>query len=529
MRNNQPVTQREREFPADTRLVSMTDLQGDITFVNRDFVDISGFTETELIGSHHNLVRHPDMPAAAFADLWQTIKSGKTWRGIVKNRSKNGDHYWVDAYVMPIVQDGQTIGYQSVRSKPSRAQIAQAEALYSRMRKDSSLCLPKPSGWKHWPLAAKGWIFGGITILTSVILLFEDLLANADSVSPLSLFSWLHLLNLLGAIALLVLLNRGLLRQLTLCINYLVNIANGDLTETLPDLPQNELGKLMLASRMIQSRLVAIFGRFSEACLDLADSSRQLTKTASTMSQGVSSQAASVEETSASMEEMTASVSQNSENAKSTDRISAKATKDALSGSEAVQNTVAAMKNIASRISIIDDIAYQTNLLALNAAIEAARAGDHGKGFAVVSAEVRKLAERSQLAAKEIGEIAGDSVAQAERAGLLFDALVPDIQQTSELVQHIALASHEQSIGINQINTAMSQLSQLTQQSAGASESLASTASEMDKQAAYLTDMLSCFKLKAGDHQATVVKSQVGQEPLHTRYITPSLRNAHSG
>ena len=153
MRNNQPVTQREREFPADTRLVSMTDLQGDITFVNRDFVDISGFTETELIGSHHNLVRHPDMPAAAFADLWQTIKSGKTWRGIVKNRSKNGDHYWVDAYVMPIVQDGQTIGYQSVRSKPSREQIAQAETLYEKMRKDSALSLPKPSGWAHWPLA----------------------------------------------------------------------------------------------------------------------------------------------------------------------------------------------------------------------------------------------------------------------------------------------------------------------------------------------------------------------------------------
>jgi PAS domain S-box len=525
MRNNQPITQREREFPADTRLVSMTDLQGDITFVNRDFVNISGFTEAELIGNHHNLVRHPDMPPGAFADLWSTIKSGNTWRGIVKNRSKNGDHYWVDAYVMPIVQDGKTIGYQSVRSKPSREQIAQAEALYGRMRKDSTLSLPKPRGWKHWPLAAKGWLFGGITIVTSLLLLLQDLFEQTGTPG---LFSWLHLLNLLGAIALLTLFNQGLLKQLKACTHYLVNIANGDLTEILPDLPQNELGRVMLASRMIQSRLVAIFGRFSEACLDLADSSRQLTKTASTMSQGVSSQAASVEETSASMEEMTASVSQNSENAKSTDRISAKATKDALSGAEAVEKTVAAMKNIASRISIIDDIAYQTNLLALNAAIEAARAGDHGKGFAVVSAEVRKLAERSQLAAKEIGEIAGESVAQAEQAGVLFNALVPDIQQTSELVQHIALASNEQSIGINQINAAMSQLSQITQHSAGASESLATTAKEMDQQASYLTDMLSCFKLKATGHQ-TVTTSQATQEANRTGYLAPPFRDAHSG
>ena len=526
MRNNQPVTQREREFPADTRLVSMTDLQGDITFVNRDFVTISGFTESELIGSHHNLVRHPDMPTVAFADLWSTIRSGKTWRGIVKNRCKNGDHYWVDAYVMPIVQDGQTIGYQSVRSKPSREQIAQAETLYEKMRKDSALSLPKPSGWAHWPLAAKTWGLGAIALGTSFALLIDDLAQTLNA--SLSLFSWLHLINLVVIVALLQLFHKDILAPLGRCSTYLVNIANGDLTEPLPDLPQNELGRLVLATRMIQSRLLAIFGRFSEACEDLAGSSQQLNRTANTLSQGVSTQAASVEATSASMEEMTASVSQNSENAKSTDRISAKATKDALSGSEAVQKTVAAMKNIASRISIIDDIAYQTNLLALNAAIEAARAGDHGKGFAVVSAEVRKLAERSQLAAKEIGEIAGDSVAQAERAGLLFDALVPDIQQTSELVQHIALASHEQSIGINQINTAMSQLSQITQQSAGASESLASTASEMDKQAAYLTDMLSCFKLKAGGHQAVLVKPQVGQEPLHSRYIIPSLRNAHS-
>ena len=128
MRNNQPVTQREVDYSADIRIISMTDLQGNITFVNRDFIQISGFSEEELIGSPHNMVRHPDMPPAAYEDLWQTVKSGKTWRAMVKNRCKNGDHYWVDAYVMPIVQNGKPIGYQSVRSKPSREQVAEAEA-----------------------------------------------------------------------------------------------------------------------------------------------------------------------------------------------------------------------------------------------------------------------------------------------------------------------------------------------------------------------------------------------------------------
>ncbi|MBP8065636.1 MAG: PAS domain-containing protein, partial [Aeromonadaceae bacterium] len=204
MRNNQPITQQEKEFSADTRLVSMTDLQGDITFVNLDFLRISGFNEQELLGSHHNIVRHPDMPPAAFADLWRTIKAGKTWRGLVKNRCKNGDHYWVDAYVMPIVQDGETVGYQSVRSKPSRAQVTEAEQLYARMRKDPSLTLPTKKGWQHVSLALKGWLLGGIAVASSSVLLLDELFGFTDPANPLieDLFTLLHLLNMLAAFAL---------------------------------------------------------------------------------------------------------------------------------------------------------------------------------------------------------------------------------------------------------------------------------------------------------------------------------------
>lgn len=272
-------------------------------------------------------------------------------------------------------------------------------------------------------------------------------------------------------------------------------IAAGDLTLDVA-LKAGDNSSMLYAMRTMVEKLTQIITDVRNSATALAGASGEVSGTAQNMSQASSEQAASVEETSAAMEQMTSSISQNTENAKVTDGMASIAAKQAVEGGQSVTETVSAMKQIAEKISIIDDIAYQTNLLALNAAIEAARAGDHGKGFAVVAAEVRKLAERSQVAAQEIGEVAQSSVSLAEKAGSLLTEIVPAITRTSDLVQEISAASQEQSTGVSQINVAMSQLNKITQLNAANSEELAATAEEMSSQAEQLQELVGFFKVQ---------------------------------
>ncbi|MDO9003064.1 MAG: methyl-accepting chemotaxis protein [Aquabacterium sp.] len=272
-------------------------------------------------------------------------------------------------------------------------------------------------------------------------------------------------------------------------------MSQGDLTQSIDKPYEGAFGEMKEYVNNTVNKLSQVVTEVNAGAEALAGASEELSSTAQSLSQSASEQAAGVEETSASIEEMTASISQNTENAKVTDGMATKAAGEATEGGEAVKATVAAMKQIAQKIGIIDDIAYQTNLLALNAAIEAARAGEHGKGFAVVAAEVRKLAERSQVAAQEIGTVASSSVELAEKAGKLLDEMVPNIRKTSDLVQEITAASEEQSSGVSQINSAVGQLSQTTQQNASSSEELAATAEEMSSQAEQLQQTMSFFKL----------------------------------
>ncbi|AVU77439.1 Methyl-accepting chemotaxis sensory transducer [Pseudomonas sp. E141] len=302
---------------------------------------------------------------------------------------------------------------------------------------------------------------------------------------------------LLVGLGLALFISRIISRPLKQAALVAEQLAEGNLNAKIESGSKDETGMVLNAMQNMVGKLSHIIGEVRNAADNLASASEEVSATAQSMSQATSEQAASVEETSASIEQMSASINQNTENAKVTDGMASKAAKEATDGGESVQQTVVAMKKIAQRISIIDDIAYQTNLLALNAAIEAARAGEHGKGFAVVAAEVRKLAERSQVAAQEIGELSSSSVDMAEKAGHLLNEMVPSINKTSDLVQEISAASEEQAAGVAQINTAMTQLNQVTQQNASSSEELAATAEEMSSQAEQLQQAMSFFTLDA--------------------------------
>ncbi|KTF36780.1 methyl-accepting chemotaxis protein [Xanthomonas vesicatoria] len=308
-------------------------------------------------------------------------------------------------------------------------------------------------------------------------------------------------------------------RSVTGPIRRAVTVANGlsegDLTMRIDVHGRDETAQLLEAMRTMVQKLSQVVGEVNTSAETLVSASEEVSATAQSLSQAASEQAAGVEETSASLEQMTASISQNTENARITDGMATQAAKETIEGGEAVVATTQAMKQIAQKIGIIDDIAYQTNLLALNAAIEAARAGEHGKGFAVVAAEVRKLAERSQVAAQEIGEVASSSVELADRAGRLLDTIVPSIKRTSDLVQEISAASEEQSSGVSQINSAVVQLSQTTQQNASASEELAATAEEMSAQAEQLQQSMAFFRLGGQGTASTPPKrgKQVAARP----------------
>lgn len=322
------------------------------------------------------------------------------------------------------------------------------------------------------------------------------------------------LLLALGATALLFgvlisyLITRGLLRQLGGEPDYAAAIAHqvaeGDLTVKVKTRSDDQSSLLAAMKNMVE-RLSLTIGEVHSAADSLSSASEQVSATSQSLAQAASEQAASLEETSASIEQMSASINQNTDNAKVTDGIAKKSASDAAEGGQAVRATVEAMKSIANKIGIVDDIAYQTNLLALNAAIEAARAGDHGKGFAVVAAEVRKLAERSQIAAQEIGELATTSVQTAELAGKLLSEMVPSIHKTADLVQEISASSEEQSVGAGQINIAMSQISQTTQQNASASEQLSATAEEMSSQAEELQRLVGMFQIGTSNKSLATV------------------------
>jgi len=541
MRKNLPVTNQEVELDEDQAIVSKTDLEGNIVYVNPYFEHISGYSAAELIGQPQNIIRHPDMPPEAFADLWQTIRAGIPWTGLVKNRCKNGDFYWVKANITPIKENGRTIGYMSVRTKAERGQVAAATEAYRKVfagarnirikngqivRLGLSNMLARLS---HVSLAMRIWLATSVVnvlqIAVCVAALFADGTSDATRWGIFGATAFGFLIN----VFLWYTLRTGMLQPLGRALDGARLIAAGDLTGSFDTDSTDEVGQLLRALQQMNNNLIATIRDVRFNIDAMAVATRQIAAGNSDLAGRTESQAASLEKTASSIEEFSSTVKANAENSMEANQLAVSASDVAEQGGEIVSEVIATMdeinsssKRVVDIIGLIEGIAFQTNILALNAAVEAARAGEQGRGFAVVAGEVRNLAQRSSAAAKDIKQLIEISVAKvstgmerAQRAGATMDQVVNSVKQVTTIMHEISTASREQSIGVDQVNQAVNHMDLVTQQNAGLVEEAAAAAVSLADEAGHLRDAFSLFKFERTRHaRLTAVNSARGAQPI---------------
>lgn len=489
MRKKLPVTQREYDYPADWILLSTTDTQSHITYANQSFCMVAGYTLNDMLGQTHNMVRHPYMPPQAFEDLWKTIRKGEPWKGIVKNRCANGDHYWVDAYVSPIMINGQVAEFQSVRTKPSREQIQRADSAYAELNKSGHVNALK----RILDMPTKLALLGLVALLPMLYLALQ-----------MGAMGFVAL-----AISVLVLFIGGnlILGRYRALVAKAKKIYDNPLMAYIYTGQSDDLGAIELALQMQNSELKSVLGRARDSCDKVTQEAKVSAAKGEEIQSTSQSQLAEIEQVATAMQQMTATLVDMSSNCADAASASQMASEQTINGDKTVVSTIHSIQTMAQQLhatskviteleghskdigrvlDVIQGIAEQTNLLALNAAIEAARAGELGRGFAVVADEVRALAKRTHDATKEIHsminllqlgtnkavrsmhegvEAASECITTADLAGAALRTIREAIATITDMNHHIASAVEEQSSVANEMNRSVVNVSQFTHSS----------------------------------------------------------------
>ncbi len=489
MKKNLPITDREVEFPNNTNILSTTDLKGQVTYVNQDFITICGFRQDELLGKNHNIVRHPDMPPAAFQSLWDTVQTGNSWMGIVKNRCKNGDHYWVSAYVTPITEDGKVIEYQSVRTRPEPEQIARASQLYARLSAGKEF---KPSLASRIRLPWR-LLGAGILATLAALGLHQSGVAGTDGTAAIVI-----------AAMLASLLSMLIIQPIHQVIEQTRKSVSDDaLARRIYTGRDDEAGQLKFALFRLRSEARAIAGRINDCAEQLGLNAERLASAVERSSQGLNHQQSETEQIASAVTQMVASIEEVARHAQMTavsaegsntcasngQAVMADAREAILSLTDEIENATGVIDQLATSsdnihgiLEVITGISEKTNLLALNAAIEAARAGEHGRGFAVVAEEVRNLALRSQESVGEIQTLL-ESLQLGSRNAT--DAM----RQSQSKARHTVERALQAADALQEITAAVNQITDMNTQIASAVEQQLSVSGEIERNVELIRDV----------------------------------------